>query len=222
MSNVTSLASRQHLKLDKLEAEVLSLCQKQQALGHRIGLKLLEIADSGEWAAGKTSSFTDYLEGLSARLLREGVNLAARNLRGYYHAAEFDRKIAGQKLRAAERAAIDAASPEAKKEFTRLVRQVIKDAPAPINEAQAVRQLVDDGYWDPKTEPITMRKSRAVIQARGRDQDPTKLAFQLTDRLNAAIEIIEGYSDLGDARLDPDLRFAARTLVRLLTKLLEK
>ena len=54
MSNVTSLASRQHLKLDKLEAEVLSLCQKQQALGHRIGLKLLEIADSGEWAAGKT------------------------------------------------------------------------------------------------------------------------------------------------------------------------
>ena len=222
MSHVTSLASRQHLKLDKLEAEVLALCQKQQNIGARIGVKLLEIADSGEWEAGKVSSFTDYLEGLSARLLRDGVNLAARNLRGYYHAAEFDRKIAGQKLRAAERAAIDLASPETKKEFTRLVRQVMKDAPTPINEAQAVRQLVDDGYWDPKKEPLTRDKTRAVIRRRSRDDDPTKLAFQLTDKLNAAIEIIEGYSDLGDAKLDPDLRYAARTLVRLLTKLLEK
>lgn len=194
MSNVTNLKPRGQADLERREARIIQLATRSYEAQQKIGVELLAIKEGGYWEETHASWFK-YLDTLSDRMLHEcgGGVIPARNLELLVLGASFGRSLREGKIGKKYQAFFDNAAPSTQGKLAELCKTVIKDSATPINEAAALRQLCDNGYFN-VDEPLGYNDVTEVRQHRARGKSPDRLAADLEFHAKYLIDILDEQS----------------------------
>lgn len=223
MSNVVALTGKMKSRLGQLEKEIRALCITRREVSDKIADDLLEIDEQELWRSSNHSSLQTYLEALSDGLKLDAISLTPQTMSNLLRGARFRRSIDEGTLPKKYKRFVEQTSPHDRGHlsYTVRARQKLEAATgaAPINEQQALRMLIDEGYYDGQ-EKAAQRTSIAVSAQLRTATDPEVLTLQIRSALDRVLELFEGHvpSFTREACDDAEIRRAAKKVYRLIGK----